>query len=63
MGKNDELILSLKAVLYGCAKYHDNTGGGLFFTSGCNLKKKSIVYDDAMANVIDLIEKLKSEVN
>lgn len=57
MSKNEDLILSLRAVLYACGLYMERH----------ELKRYvsfdgSINYDDAISNVIDLIMELESEV-
>lgn len=58
MSKNDELILSLEAVLYGCCLFLRKTVEEKAYYSSDGMIK----YEDALSNVIDLMEKLKSEV-
>lgn len=58
MGKNDELILSLEAVLYGCCRFLQIERGDV---RAYYSEDSMIHYDNALSNVIDLMEKLKSK--
>lgn len=54
-------ILSLEAVLYGCAKNKRTTTGGTFVKYIHSDNPQSISFDDAMANVADIIYKFYEE--
>ena len=62
MNKNEDLILSLEAVLFGCEKFLEDKNICVFVKGGRNKRiRKCISFDEAKTNVIDLMEKLKSE--
>lgn len=62
MSKNEDLILSLKAVLFGCEKFMEDKNTCVFVRGGRGkLRRECISFEEAKTNVNDLIEKLKSE--
>lgn len=62
MSKNEDLIMSLKAILFGCEKFLEDKNTCVFVSGGCNnTKRECISFDEAKTHVNDLIEKLKNE--
>lgn len=58
--KREDKILSLRAVLYACCQY---IYGDDLKKAYCDACGSIIHYEDAISNVIDMIEDLESEVN
>lgn len=62
MSKNEDLIISLEAVLFCCEKFLEDENTCVFVRGGRGKNRRECIsLDEAKTNVEDLIEKLKNE--